>query len=44
MEVLTLNDICMLFIGFIPVGFISCGIPFVVGLTVSGLINIFKKV
>lgn len=40
----TLSEICALFIGFIPIGFIATGIPFLVGLTVLGLINIFKKI
>jgi hypothetical protein len=41
---LTLTDVSKLMISSIPIGFLAGGIPFLIGLTVSGIVKIFKRV
>lgn len=41
---ITLSDCGQLFCGSIPVGFVLGCFPMIIGVTIHGLINIFKKV
>ena len=41
---LSLSDCGQLFCGSIPVGFVLGCFPMLIGVTIHGLINIFKKV
>lgn len=44
MEGLNLVDLCVLFVSFIPVGFLLGCIPMAVGVVVDGVFKIIKKV
>lgn len=43
-EMLPLGDVIHLFVSFIPVGLLICILVILIGLGISGIMKIFKKI